>query len=236
MKYRCKECGDEFIDIGEAEFHSYDFHEREFEEIMEILEEENLTIDDTPEETENLDESEAITEEEVRGAIILENYDQIEDETTKKQVLSVALGQSTGHDKKFAKPVKTSEAFKEAYSRIIEKLQNEESVACPICGLEWSRIEEDMKENLGFDTQHSNLEGKFPVVRIHHIQASHPSIWKLLAYLFEIPEKTEVGVQKVQVSNPESCSKEELAQVISESPELRKEFYREWIKKLQKRE
>jgi len=36
--------------------------------------------------------------------------------------------------------------------------------------------------------------------------------------------------------NPEELSKEELASAISESPELRKEFFRKWMKKLQDRD
>ena len=205
----------------------------DLQETLESLEEVLGEVDSSPEPTENLDEKSGLTEEEIRGIQVLKDYKNIEDEETKKAVLSVALGQSTGHDKKFPRQVKTGEAIEEAYKEVIEKLGDERSISCPLCHLAWSRISGEMKEKLSEDEKHKI---GIPLMRVHHVQSSHPSIWNLISYLFEIPKKTEVGVQRVKVSNPESCCKEELAQVISESPELRKEIYREWIKKLQKRE
>ena len=42
-EYRCKECGDTSTDVSEADFHSYDAHNMEFEDCFELeeTEEEN---------------------------------------------------------------------------------------------------------------------------------------------------------------------------------------------------
>jgi len=51
----------------------------------------------------------------------------------------------------------------------------------------------------------------------------------------ERPSTTPNPENVSATDNPEELSKEELAQRISESPELRKEFFRKWMKKLQDR-
>lgn len=71
-------------------------------------------------------------------------------------------------------------------------------------------------------------------MRVHHIKASHPSIWDLISYLFEVPEKKDLPHQQITwTPNPESCSteemtKEELSQDITSNPELRKALFRRW--------
>jgi len=184
------------------------------------------------------DEDSAITEREMEARVILDNYDKIEDETTKTEVLSVALGLSRGQDKKLPKQIPYTEAFKAYYERAVEKLQDERMIACPICEKLWKTIYENMKENLA--EQHKELEVKVPLMRISHIKAKHKGLWRVLKHLFAIPEKKKLPhEQETYTSNPEHCSeklsREELAEKLAENPELRKEFFRKWMKTLQEK-
>ncbi len=74
------------------------------------------------------------------------------------------------------------------------------------------------------------------MIRIHHIKASHPSIWKLVSHLFGMSAEEIPDDRPSTTPNPEQLSKEELAEEISSSPELRRQFFRKWLEKLQKRD
>lgn len=218
----CARCGFTTDDEGEAGVHAFEEHGLEVEECFST--EEKLAIDDTPEPEENLDESEGLTEEEVKGAIVLENYSQIDDDTLKKQILSVALGQSTNHDKKFPEQIKLSDVPQEYLRQFRQKI---EGGLCPVsgCGVHYTQLgqnlskeaEDDLKEELILD----------------HISKEHPLIWTMVKHLFQIPEKSDLpSQQKTWTPNPESCSKEmnneELSQEIASNPELRAKLFRAW--------
>ena len=235
MKYRCKECQDEFAEEGEADFHAYDAHDMDFEECIMEIEEENL-VEDSPEDEESLDESSSKTEREVATEVFLENFDKIKDKTLEGQVLSVALGQSVGSNKKFPRKVSTKEAFKAFYEKAVEKLLDEKTIACPMCGKQWKTIFEDMKENL---TQHEKLEVKVPLMRMTHVKAEHKALWRVVQHLFGKSAEDMPDTRPSTVPNPESCSelsREELAETIGKSPELRRQFFRKWLESLKERD
>jgi hypothetical protein len=222
IKMKCNLCGEEFTEIAELELHQDENHEGEpldFK-LLEEKEQENLAIEES--EDEPLDEG--VSEEEARGATILEHYGEIDDQTLRKMVLSRALGQSVGSDKKFPEQIKLSDVPQEYLRQFKEKI---ESGYCPVsgCGLHCSQLgnglsgeaEEEFKEQL----------------ILSHIEKEHPKVYEMLKDLFPVPEKTEVDVQHVEVSNPESCSREELAKAIFSDPQLTREFYLRAFKKLQ---
>lgn len=166
---------------------------------------------------------EGITERERQGAIILEHYDEIKDETLKGMVLSTALGQETGHNKVFGEKRTSENAIRLQYEKLVEDLQDEKFVSCPLCNILWSKlaVEENMKENLnkllkgsedwakGMMKSPKQLKKGVPVgiIRQIHLKSKHPNIFKTLqkAGLSQIPKKNG----KTHTDNPESCSKPE---------------------------
>lgn len=81
-------------------------------------------------------------------------------------------------------------------------------------------------------------------VTIQHIKSRHPKIYDLIKDLFEKEEserryddteKTDQA-QHLSKENLEELSKEELAERISENPELRAKLFRMWKRKLEERE
>lgn len=225
MKYKVRN------EIFDSSSEAYDYCEEEnisLEEVEEVEEgnlenlaegEKESIIVDSAEEP--LEES-GMTEEEVRGAIVLENYQNIEDENLKKQVLSRALGQSVGSDKKFSEPIKLSEVDRAYLERLHEKLSRG---VCPECDKHYTQLGQD----LSLEAEEDLKEGLI----LSHIEKEHPKIYEMLKDLFPVPQKTETGVQHVMISNPESCSREELAKTISSDPQLSREFYLKAFKKLQ---
>jgi hypothetical protein len=218
--YICNKCGFLTDDEDEACIHAFDEHGLEVENCFSF--EENLSINDQPEPEENIDESEGLTEEEVRGAVVLGNYENIEDETLRKQVLSVALGQSTNHDKKFQEPIKISDVPEKYFKRFAEKIN---CGACPECAVHYSQLglnlsreaEEDLKEELV----------------LPHISKEHPKTWEMIKDLYNIPKKAKLPHQQVTwTPNPENCSaeltKEELSQKIASDPDLRSKLLQRW--------
>jgi hypothetical protein len=216
--YICKKCGFPTDDEDEACIHAFNEHGLEVEDCFSI--EENLSIDDQTEE--NIDEAEGLTEEEVRGAIVLENYGNVEDETLKKQIVSVALGQSTNHDQKFEEPIKISEVPEKYLKRFGEKVK---FGVCPECSIHYSQ--------LGADLSREAEEGLKEELVLAHISKEHPKVWEMIKHLYHIPEKSDLPQQQVTwASNPESCSgemsKEELSREISSNPDLRAKLLRRW--------
>ena len=245
MKYLCKECQTEFSDEGEANFHSYEIHNMEFEDCIRVIEEETL-VEDSQEG--NPSEIDSMTEEELknlaRAKVAVDSYLEGElSETEEKMLLSRLMGQTTGkaHDKVFPEKANTSDAFEKQYQHIIERLQDPQSKVCDLCGREWEQI---AKEETTILSEEKTKVG-IPLMRVMHIKTKHVPIWNLLADLFGMPaekvpdERVSTTPNPENVSateNPEELSKEELASAISESPELRKEFFRKWMKKLQDRD
>ena len=245
--YICKQCQAVFEDSDEASVHAVDYHNAEFEDCFIIVEEnsekltegeEKIEVDEEPEE--DLDESSVITtdreiEERKLAEKAVEAYmDGSLYEVEEKQLISKLAGMETGHRKEFPVIAKTSNAFERRYEEALDKLEDPESRACPICGQSWERLTSEIKkENLAQVDVTQKYESSFPIIRVLHIKAEHPSIAELLKGLFPVPEKTEVDVQHVEVSNPENCSREELAKAISSDPELTRAFYLRAFKKLQ---
>ena len=231
MKFRV---GNEFFESS-AEAYEHCIEEDISLEEIEELEEESLSIDVTSEEEENLDEETAVTEEEMNGVIVLENYNQIKDQTLRKQVLSVALGQSTGHDKKFSKPLKTSEIPEEYMQQFVQKIS---SGQCPVssCQLHWSQLNVDLSESAKEELKEQLVLG--------HIESEHPKIYEFLKELFPIPgtPKDKREVPHAVTSNTEQCtdseklSREELADAIKADPELRRQFYLKAFRTLSNRD
>lgn len=251
-KFRCKECRDEFSDRAEADFHSYDAHNMEYEDCIEEIEEtENLAvIEENPEETpidEGLTEEE-FDEKKILGVLEKAFENDYFTEEEKHEVMSRLMGMETGHDKKFPVKPTTKDLCTKSYKAYIEDLADPESQICRFCGQEWSRISEEEKvnlekESLSFAKQHKSLQGKFSMIRVYHCKAKHPAIWKFIQYLFGVPKKSAYpDKQKTFVSNPEHCSenlenlsKEELAEKIGGDPELRKAFFKKWLLHLKKK-
>lgn len=249
MKYLCKECQTEFSDEGEANFHSYEVHSMEFEDCIQVVEEETLVGDSSEE---NPSEIDSMAEEElkdkIRAKLSVDAYMNGElTDTEEKMLISRLMGKASdksvdkkAHDKTFARPVKTSEAFKEYYAGVIEKLQDESMIACPVCGGLWESL---AKEETTILSDEKTKVG-IPFNRIMHLKLKHEPIWNLIKSSFgvsaeAIPDarvSTTPNPENVSATNPEELSKEELAEVISESAELRKQFFRKWMKKLQDRD
>lgn len=212
----------------------------------------NGEVNGTPESKTEPSDIDSMSEEELlnlaRAKISADQY--LEGElspTEEKQLLSRLLGQVGDksvdkkiHDKVFAPRSTTRTAFKDYYTNVIEDLQDESKIACPQCGKLWSDISEDLKENLA---QNEQYEVGIPLIRLHHVKASHPSIWKLISDLFG-KSSEEITDERVSTTpNPESCSddepeklsKEQLAERINSEEELRHQFFREWLRRLKKR-
>jgi len=170
-------------------------------------------IDDTPQEDEILDESSAVTEEEMvvrkATAIAVDSYLNAElSRTEESMVLSRLLGQTQdksvdkrAHDKVFEPVSTTKNAIPRAYQ----------------------------------------LEASDPKVREKHLKTEHINLWKVLKDLFGMGADEIPDDRVSTVPNPESCSeleslsKEELAERINSDETLRHQFFREWLQKLKKR-
>jgi hypothetical protein len=135
------------------------------------------------------------------------------------------------------KKVSTKEAFKAFYEKAVEKLLDEKTIACPMCGKQWKTIFENMKENLA---QHSELEVKVPLIRLTHVKTEHKALWRVVQHLFGKGAEDMPDTRPSTVPNPESCSeklsKEELAQELSTNPELRRQFFRRWLQTLKEKD
>ncbi len=199
-----------------------------FELLEEILSEEDEVVPD---------EESAMTEEEVKTLAKAHVYDEL-DTTEKKQLLSSLLGYSTGkaHSKKFSEKVTTSNAVQKAYQHLLEKLQDDNSISCPICHQLWEKILPQEAENLG---QNEELQVGIPVMRLIHVKTKHIAVWNLIKGLFGKDASEIPDYRPSTTPNPESCSEdpedlsnEELAEKIGSSEELRKEFFREWLRRL----
>jgi len=247
MKYLCKECQTEFSDEGEASFHSYEIHNMEFEDCIKVLEEESLVEDSAEEHPSEVD---SMTEEELknlaRAKVAVDSYMESSlSETEEKMLLSRLMGQAgdksvdkKAHDKVFPEKANTSNAFEKSYQHIIERLQDPQSTVCDLCGKEWEQIAQEEATILSDEKSKVGV----PLTRIIHIKTKHVPIWNLIADLFGMPaqkipdERVSTVPNPESVSateNPEKLSKLELAKAISESPELRKQFFRKWMLKLQ---
>jgi len=206
--------------------------EKEYADYYLIIDEESLSRD---QEIRVPDEDSAITEDELKERIVTEKVvdsylnDELSD-TQEKLVLSTMLGRSTGkaHDKVFAKDTELSEVPREYLKQFSEKINQGQ---CPVsgCGIHYTQL----GQNLSAEAEEELKEGLI----LSHIEQKHPKIWEMLKHQFPNPKKTSVGVQHVEVSNPESCSKhskEELTKFLLSNEEARKRFYRRWIKSLQR--
>ena len=227
--YTCDRCGFTTTEEGEANLHAFEEHDLEIEECFSEEEAIEESLEEIPDETEVIDEEDLLGL--ARAKVALEDYDEL-DEREKKTVLSKVLGQSRGSDKVFAEKVTTSNAVPKAYTDLIDKLQDKKLTVCPICGRPYEDLAKEETEKL--TEQHKELEGKFPIIRLHHIQTKHVAIWNFIADLFGIPEKKDLPHQQITwTPNPESCSaeemtKEELSQEKASNPELRAKLFRMW--------
>jgi len=195
---------------------------------------EEQTIEDGPEESPS---DEGLTERENQGAIILEHYGEIKDETLKGMVLSTVLGQTsisddpTVHDKHFQGRRTTENEIREHYERLVEDLQDEKSECCPLCHLAWFKLSKEYLENLNkkkfsmkkypnqfcigshdWSATHGMMKGRVKQIT----KGSKVGIIRQIHCRSQHPEifKTlqEAGLFQIGKSNddkPESCSKPE---------------------------
>ena len=182
-------------------------------------------IEEEPEE--NPDEDSAVTQREVDAMTALAHYNELDDQT-KKEVLSVALGTSTGeaHDKVFPRKMTTSEVLNGGY--LEDMLAKISDGQCPVsgCGLHWSQLSVDLSESAKEDL-------KEPLI-LCHIEKEHHEVYKLLKELIPIPEDPKDS--KDNHCKKTELSLEELANAIKADPELRREFYPKAFKKLSERD
>jgi len=228
-----------FTSWDEVEEFLKDNEECSIEDVLELAEEEAI-IDDSGETEENLDETEVISEEEARGIVILSNWNEIEDEELKKLVLSLAMGDETGHHKKFSENTGTKGAIPNSIKKTLQKLSCPESRVCPFCYREISTQEISSEDNI--------------MAKILHAKREHPEILSACSKIVGItkerepfetskPTRTEgesgVKMEHQQGSpNPEACSeseREELAKRVVECPDLREQLYRKWIQRKQRK-
>lgn len=269
MKFRIKGVPDR---VFESSGDAYDYiieHEDEdvsMEDIEEIPEEEEkaTTIEESPEESPS--EVSVISEKrllaEAQGIKALEEYDEY-DEATQKQLLQQALNLTQKNRentevnprlKGLKETYTTRNYIQGRYQEILEKLSDVDSQVCPLCNREWRVIEREMKENLkkeelsfrkeylSFREQHKNLAGKFPMIRLFHCKASHPSIIALISKIFEVSE-SERRYDDTRRDDSESCSKEnleelskeELTTLVRDNPELRKRLFKRYMLELKKK-
>lgn len=200
-------------------------------------------IDDTPQEDEILDESSAITEEEMEArkiaTIVGDQYLNGELSTTEEtmflsRLLGMTQDKSTDkktHDKVFEPISTTKTAIPRTYQNVVDRLSDERCITCPLCHKEWKEIAQDL-----------SLEAKDPKVREKHLSSVHINLWKALKDLFGMGSDEIPDDRVSTVPNPESCSeletlsKEELAERINSDETLRHLFFREWLKKLKNKE
>jgi len=229
-----------FTSWDEVEEFLKDNEEWSIEDVLELTEEEAI-IDDSREREENLDETEVISEEEARGIVILSNWNEIEDEELKKLVLSLAMGDETGHHKKFSENTGTKGAIPNSIKKTLQKLSCPESRVCPFCYREISTQEISSEDNIMAKILHAKREHKeilsayskivgFPKER-DAFEAEEPTR--------EEPESGELLPHQKGSPNPEQCSeelsKEELTKKVTECPELREKLYKLWIEKKQRK-
>jgi len=144
--------------------------------------------------------------------------------------------------KVFKEQSTTATAIEDHYRSVLDDLMDSEKIACPKCGVLWSTIEENIKENLSFGDQHEELQGKFPIIRLIHVKAKHKAIFSLIRQAFGKSADEIKDLRESTVPNPESCSeleslsKSELIEKINADEELRHQFFRKWMLKLQGKE
>lgn len=139
-----------------------------------------------------------------------------------------------------------------------------EGSACPFCGEHLSQFQffkgVDLPENLAkfnlrkipkfkdakklpkpFDWKSCPPELK-PKLVVQHIRSRHQKLYKLLYDVFnqfkwiaDVPSAHLQPQSETHHLSEEKLSKEELAEEIGKSPELRKQFYRKWLESLQEK-
>jgi len=151
---------------------------------------------------------------------------------------------------------------KDQYQKLVEVLADSDTKVCPICSRPFE--EELSTEQLSFwkpdltpikgrpDTYEKQskkhdpklpkvLENQFPRIRLIHIKTKHPAIWEFIKTMFEVPKEMPNVVEPFS-SNPEACSeenleelsREELTAEVVKSPELRKQLFHIWKRKLER--
>ena len=140
---------------------------------------------------------------------------------------------------KYEENLTTSNYLKEYYLRGYEALTDKSISSCPYCQRDWNFIKNELssaKENLSFSTQNKDFESPDLKIREKHLFYHHVPVAKWLYSLGIIQQFVEVGGHLVPTNpkNVHSLSREQLAHTIQENPELRKKFFRSWVKILQK--
>jgi len=217
-----------------------DNEEWSIEDVLELAEEEAI-IDDSGESEENLDETEVISEEEARGIVILSNWNEIEDEELKKLVLSLAMGDETGHSKKFSANVGTKGAIPNSIMKTLQKLSDSNSRVCPFCYKEVPSEKISTEDNVLAKILHAKAEHKEILSAYSKIVGvpKYRDPFQAEAPTREEPESGELLPHQKGAVNPEQCqkelSKEELTAKVVECPELREALYRKWLASKQRK-
>ena len=141
--------------------------------------------------------------------------------------------------KKYDDNLTTSNYIKEYYLRGYESLIDNSISSCPYCQRDWNLIKQELsnaKENLSFQTQNKEFESPDLQIRETHLFYHHVPVAKLLYSLGIIQQFIDVNGNLVPTNpkNVHNLSREQLAQAIQENPELRRKFFRRWVKSLQK--
>lgn len=241
----CLICGKEFDSLESAESHVEEEHAEilgedglaeHFVEMSYVSEEElsETSIEESPEETP--DEDSVATDEEIDELTTL--LEGIEDyQHLPKEDRDMVLEQVLPSKKKLKDDVKTSNLMEKLYEDAIQKLSDKESWVCPYC-------HKDLQAQAGLNNEQLAVDPRYAKVR--HLKDAHAYLFEEMKRLFITPAKPE-RAEEPFTSNPESCSetedldletlsKEELAQKISENPELRRQFFKGWKRKLEQKE
>jgi len=215
------------------------FHE--FDDAVEYMKLEGYSIEDIEElndKQESITKTESIVPDESSAMTPVEFVRQ----TTKDK--GAEPKRCNSQPKKYDETLTTNNYIKEYYLRGYESLIDKSISSCPYCQKGWNYIKQELSnanENLSFETQNKEFESPELKIRETHLFYHHIPIAKLLHSLgiiqqFKMVDSTPSEGAHLAPTNPKNIhnlSREQLAQRIQENPELRKKFFRGWIKSLQ---
>lgn len=143
----------------------------------------------------------------------------------KKMVLDSVLPS----EKKLRKGVTTSNLIEELYIHAVERLNDTKSFVCPYCHV-------DLQAQAKLSDGKVSVDPRF--VKVKHLRNAHKYLYEVLRELF-MRGKSERKLdddRALTYAEQYHLSKEELSQRISEDPEMRREFFKIWKRRLEQRE
>jgi len=241
--HSCLICGKEFDNLALAEDHVSTEHgeivgeegnPEHFLETLFVEAEELSAIEETPEETP--DEDSVITDEEMDE--LTELLEDVQDYLDlPKEDRDIVFEKVLPSKKSLKDNVKTSNLFEWLYAHGIERLLDNESYVCPYCNM-------DLEAQAGLDKTELSVTPRF--AKFKHLRNAHKYLYEVMVELFVKPiserryddDKATTVAEEYHLSKEETeeLGREELAERISESPELRQKLFRAWKAKLERRE